>query len=82
MKYRKCPKCGAPIIFIEMPGGEKMPCNPESVAYKAHKKAKGRIVTPNGEVWSCVLDVPPEEMTGIGFIPHWTTCPNANKSKS
>ena len=36
------------------------------------------IVTPNGEVISCAFDAKPDDMTGIGYIPHWSTCPHAN----
>ena len=48
------------------------------VAYKEIKGGKEKIVTPNGEVISCTFDAEPEEMTGIGYIPHWSTCPQAN----
>lgn len=33
----------------------------------------------NGEWLEGVpVDARPEEMTGIGYIPHWSTCPQAN----
>ena len=41
--------------------------------------AAGKIVTPNGTVLSCDLDVEPETATGIGYISHWSTCPQAGR---
>ena len=38
-----------------------------------------KIVTPNGMVLSCDLDVEPETATGIGYISHWSTCPQAGR---
>ena len=59
-----------------------MPCNAQPVTYKAQSKAKDKIVTQNGEVISCIIT--PEDInqaTGIGYIPHWATCPQAESFK-
>ena len=32
-----------------------------------------------GEVLSCDLDVEPDEATGIGYISHFVTCPQAER---
>lgn len=56
-----------------------MPCDAEPVLYKAREGAAGKIVTPNGEVLSCDLDVEPDEATGIGYISHFGTCPQAER---
>ena len=72
----KCKGCGAPIIWIG-----KMPCDPEQVVYWQKPKAKGKIVTPNGEVISCEFSGEQNAATGIGYIPHWATCPQASQFK-
>ena len=75
---KTCKACGRPIVWIRTTKGKSMPCDAEPVAYKEIKGGKEKIVTPNGEVISCTFDAKPEEMTGIGYIPHWSTCPQAN----
>ncbi len=77
----KCRKCGKEIIFIKTSAGKSMPCDAEQVMYWADKKGKQRVVTPNGEVVACRLDGDSQEATGIGYIPHWGTCPNAKDFK-
>lgn len=69
-----CKGCGAEIIWIG-----KMPCDPERVPYWAKEKAKGKVVTPNGEVLSCEFSGDPQKATGGGYISHWSTCPNAGQ---
>ena len=55
-----------------------MPVDPKVVYYKADNKAKGRVVTLNGEVKACRIIESPSDgeaaATGIGRIPHWATC--------
>lgn len=69
-----CKGCGAPIRFIG-----RMPVNPEEVMYWQRAKAKGKVVTPNGELISCDFEGNLNTATGIGYVPHWATCPNANQ---
>ena len=74
----KCKGCGAAIHWIKTAGGGKpIPCNPEKVVYWRTLLGKERIVTPNGEILSCTLEGDPETATGIGYVPHWATCPAA-----
>ena len=70
----KCKGCGQDIIWIG-----KMPCDPDPVTYWQKPKAKGKIVTPNGEVISCEFFGDPQSATGIGYVPHWATCPKAGE---
>ena len=56
-----------------------MPCDDELVMYWAKKGAPGKVVTPNGEVISCEFDGDVSEATGLGYISHYATCPNAER---
>lgn len=78
MRIAVCKACGKPIVWIRTIKGKSMPCDSEPVAYIETPKGKEKIVTRNGEVISCTFDAEPEKMTGIGYIPHWSTCPQAN----
>ena len=77
----KCKGCGASIIFIKTSNGKNIPCDAGSVTYWANKGAKGKIVTPNGEVISCEFSGDIDKATGIGHVPHWATCPEAGRFK-
>ena len=79
MTMSKCKGCGAPIIWIATLGRKSIPCDPEPVFYWQKPKAKGRIVTKNGEIISCELIGDTNIATGIGYIPHWATCPEASR---
>lgn len=72
-----CKKCGAQIIWIKTPRGKSMPVDAEPVTYWEKEKARGKVVTPNGEVISCEFTGELQTATGVGFISHWATCPFA-----
>ncbi len=79
-----CRGCGKPIKWIRTPGGKRMPVDPEQVTYWNTPDGKERIVTPNGEVLPCEIPESKDHLrrvTGIGYIPHWATCPQADKFK-
>lgn len=77
-----CKGCGRPIIWIMSPGGKMIPCDPTEVLYWKRQKARGKIVTRNGEVVSCDLEAGiMEQPTGVGYVPHWATCPVAGQFK-
>lgn len=71
-----CRKCGKPIIWIRMGSGKSMPCDPDPVPYWEKPKAPGKVITPNGMTISCELEGDLQTATGVGFIPHWSTCPH------
>lgn len=79
MRSGKCRGCGARIVWIKTIGGKAMPCDADPVAYKEKAGAPGKIVTPSGEVLSCDLDVLSKEATGIGYVSHFSTCPQAQR---
>ena len=77
-KTGRCRGCGAEIIFIRTVGGKTIPVNPEEVAYEQKAGGSLKIVTPNGEVFSAEQPADPQKATGIGYISHFATCPNAD----
>lgn len=81
MRTSKCRGCGAEIIWIGTLGGKSMPCDADPVYYKEHSKGSERIVTPNGVTISCEIIDDPQNATGVGYVPHWSTCPNAQDFK-
>ena len=81
MRTAKCRGCGAEIVWIPTPGGKSMPCDPEQVVYWQSPTGLHKIVTPNGQVVSASLDGDPQTATGIGYISHFATCPEAGKFK-
>ena len=76
-----CKGCGKPILFIRTPGRKMMPCNPDPVPYWAGDGYHDRIVTPNGEVLPCKLNGYLQNATGVGYRPHWATCPKSKDFK-
>ena len=77
----KCRGCGAEIRWIETSAGKRMPCDPELTPYWEKPGAAGKVVTPNGEVISCEFSGEASKVTGLGYVPHWGTCPAAGRFK-
>ena len=69
----KCRSCGAEIIWIKTPDGKLMPCDAAPVYYCAKSGSK-RIVTWNGQVRACEYTDDVNKATGVGYVPHWSTC--------
>jgi hypothetical protein len=82
MKKGACKGCGAEIVWIRTSGGKYMPCDPEPVVYWEKSGAPGKIITPNGEVISCVFEGDMNKATGIGCVSHFSTCPEAGKFRN
>ena len=74
-----CKSCGASIVFVRTNKGTSIPCNAEEVPYWQKKGGKHKIVTPNGEVLSAELEGVTGMETGLGYITHFATCPDADK---
>lgn len=74
-----CRGCGAKILWIRTKGGKSMPCDPEEITYWKSTTGRIMIVTPNGEVVAARLDGPPAAATGMGYISHFATCPEAGR---
>ena len=77
----RCKSCGAPIVWVTMRSGNSMPCDPALVPFWQKAKAKGKVVTQDGRVLSFELDGEPGDITDVGYIPHWASCPNAARHK-
>jgi len=77
----KCRSCGANIIWLKTKAGKSMPCDAGLVKYWEKRGGSKKIVTPDGEVVSCELEpgLFDRNETGSGYIPHWSTCPNAHE---
>lgn len=73
----KCKSCGAEIVWIKMKSGKSMPCNPDQVVYWQNARGSETIVTPNGEVVKASLTGFAGAETGVGYISHFATCPDA-----
>lgn len=58
-----------------------MPCDPAIIMYWASIKGRHTIITPNGETVRCELDGDLNNSTGVGYVPHWATCPNADQHR-
>ena len=56
-----------------------MPCDTGLVAYKRNARAKGRIVTKNGQVVPAVIGVNIGSADGVGYEPHWAHCKGTRK---
>ena len=75
----KCKACGKEILFIKTFKGKSLPVDPDRVPYKLGSGG-GTVVTPNGEVIRGVGEpFGPEPADGLGYIPHWATCPRADE---
>ena len=68
-----CRGCGANIVWVKTAAGKNMPCDPWPVPYWERAGATGKVVLqPSGKVVSCDF-----ELTGFGYISHFSTCPQA-----
>ena len=69
----ECRSCGAPIRWVHTTAGKSMPLN-------AQPDATGNVVMVDG-----LAVVSPEptltEEPGDRFMPHWATCPHAERWK-
>lgn len=71
----KCKGCGAEIRWLKTAKGKNLPVDPDPIPYWKDPKGDRKVMTPNGEVITCTCTGKPGEETGIGYVPHWATCP-------
>lgn len=78
MAKGRCRGCGAEIVWVKTAAGKSMPCNPGMVPFWERPGASGKVVLQgSGKVISCDLDGLRDELTGFGYISHFSTCPQA-----
>ena len=77
----RCRSCGAEIKWIKMSSGKAMPVDPDQVPYWARPGAAGKVVTQNGEVYSCDFEGDPQSATGVGYVSHFSTCLYASQHR-
>ena len=69
-----CKGCGAPIIWIKTKSGRAMPCDEKPLKFYRNRYGTETLVTDKGEVVKCEL-TENSDFHGIGYRPHWETCP-------
>lgn len=75
-----CRGCGAKVIWVRSESGKRMPCNPQMVPFWERPGASGKVVLQgSGKVISCDFEGPRDEVTGFGYISHFSTCPQAGR---
>ena len=79
MSKTYCRACGAEIIWIKTLNGKSMPCDATPIYYRLNSESKEKIVTSKGVVVSADRVSDPGVAYGTGFVPHWSTCPDADK---
>jgi len=72
-KISKCRGCGADIYWVKMKSGSNMPVDAEKVTVKEQQPDKKvTLITLDGQT-KCFARV-----GDSGYIPHWSTCPQAS----
>lgn len=77
----KCRGCGAPIEFIKTPTGKMLPVDQQTINFiPGSGKGERKFVTDQGRVVSGIpVGDAHEGGYEIGYVPHWATCPEADK---
>lgn len=83
-RYPTCLDCGAPLVFIVMESGKKMPCDPDQVysdgrRHLVVRETVGEATRGGERVVSRLVTRAPEGT--VGFQPHFGTCPARKKPK-
>ena len=73
----KCRGCGREIVWIKTRAGWSIPCDPGLMNYWSRTDGSKIIITPKGEAVRCELEGDPQEATGVGYVSHFATCPDA-----
>lgn len=70
----QCRYCRRRIRYLKMQSGKTMPVDETLVSYKSVPGGKDRIVTLDGNVVACEVNVGTKELDGYGYISHFATC--------
>ena len=79
-----CKSCGKSISFVQTPKGRHMPVDgdePETFYLDMTVRGPDRVVTHDGEVLTGrIVGASSDAVTTVkGYVPHWDTCPHAEK---
>ena len=72
----KCNGCGARIIFLTTKNEKLMPCDPDPVPFEPDPSGSMTVLNKHGEVVRAKLVVGSDS---IGYVPHFVTCPAADR---
>lgn len=75
----RCKACGARVVWIRTRSGKRMPCDADTIVYWENPKGSKKVVTPDGDVVSADLKGKPENATGVGYVSHFASCPEADR---
>lgn len=67
MKTSRCKSCGAEIVWAQTPNGKHMPLDA--------RPEKRAVLTSSSS------DGPTVAMIKDTYMPHWSTCPNADSHR-
>lgn len=74
-----CRGCGAEIVWLKTAAGKRIPCDLHPVPYWERPGAAGKVVLPrSGKVVSCAFSGPRHELSGFGYVSHFSTCSRAD----
>ena len=76
-----CRSCGAEIKWIKMISGENMPVDAQK-RYIIKGGGREVLVTEQGELIRGTFASIEEGANGVGYISHFSTCPNANSHRN
>lgn len=71
---KKCWGCGKEIFLIAAPKGKRIPCDPELIPFWWSPVGSEIFITQDGEEVTGDRQGAPDDMTDVGYIPHWKTC--------
>lgn len=74
-----CKGCGKEIRFIRSKAGRSIPCDAQPVRYIKNPRGQDSIVTEDGEVIRGTVVNVQTLATGVGYISHFATCPQADR---
>ena len=74
----KCKFCSVPIRWLTTVKGKKMPVDGDSRPYWLKPRGGKRIVTAQGEVFSCEYEGGGKP-DGHGYVPHAASCTHCRK---
>ncbi len=76
----RCKYCGRMLYWIRTRTGASMPVDPVPVRYW-DTGSEDRVVLQDGETIACRLYGEKGKCAGNGYIPHWSSCPGADKAR-